>query len=148
MNRSLSLLRPLGSRSFVASRLARPTALHPSFTKLTLRAYATKSEIAAEEIAKANHHVDNQNATSSAKEEVRNFLMRSAFGACVEGDLADLQIKGAARDVASMIGGGGQYQSLGMETSSHGHGGSITEDFVSLNLILCLPPRGSGRADK
>jgi hypothetical protein len=31
-----------------------------------------------------------------------------------------------------MIGGGGQYQSLGMETSSHGHGGSITEDFVSL----------------
>jgi hypothetical protein len=30
-----------------------------------------------------------------------------------------------------MIGGGGQYQSLGMETSSHGHGGSISEDFVS-----------------
>jgi hypothetical protein len=47
-------------------------------------------------------------------------------------DDADLQIKGAARDVASMIGGGGQYQSLGMETSSHGHGGSITEDFVSV----------------
>jgi len=35
-----------------------------------------------------------------------------------------------------MIGGGGQYQSLGMETSSHGHGGSITEDFVSPNLLL------------
>jgi hypothetical protein len=35
-----------------------------------------------------------------------------------------------------MIGGGGQYQSLGMETSSHGHGGSITEDFVSPNLFL------------
>jgi hypothetical protein len=33
-------------------------------------------------------------------------------------------------------GGGGQYQSLGMETSSHGHGGSITEDFVSLFLFL------------
>jgi hypothetical protein len=30
-----------------------------------------------------------------------------------------------------MIGGGGHYpQALGMETSSHGHGGSITEDFV------------------
>ena len=48
-----------------------------------------------------------------------------------------MQIKGAARDVASMIGGnGGQYQSLGMETSSHGHGGSITEDFVSLSPAL------------
>jgi hypothetical protein len=51
--------------------------------------------------------------------------------------VTDLQIKGAARDVASMIGGGGgQYQSLGMETSSHGHGGSITEDFVSPILFL------------
>lgn len=32
-----------------------------------------------------------------------------------------------------MIGGSGTYPSsaLGMETSSHGHGGSITEDFVS-----------------
>ena len=126
MNRSLSLLRPLGSRGFVASRLARPTALQPSFTKLTLRAYATKSEIAAEEIAKANRHVDNQNATSSAKEEVIDVLL-------LRETKTDLQIKGAARDVASMIGGnGGQYQSLGMETSSHGHGGSITEDFVSL----------------
>jgi hypothetical protein len=72
MNRSLSLLRPLGSRGSAASRLARPTALHPSFTKLTLRAYASKSDsgASAEDISKANHHVDNQNATSSAKEEV------------------------------------------------------------------------------
>lgn len=70
MNRSLSLLRPLGSRSFVASRLARPTALQPAFTKLTMRAYASKSGSSAEDISKANHHVDNQNATSSAKEEV------------------------------------------------------------------------------
>lgn len=33
-----------------------------------------------------------------------------------------------------MIGGSGTYptaSALGMETSSHGHGGSITEDFVS-----------------
>jgi hypothetical protein len=58
---------------------------------------------------------------------------------CRSGDDADLQIKGAARDVASMIGGGGgQYQSLGMETSSHGHGGSITEDFVSLPPLYLL----------
>lgn len=36
-----------------------------------------------------------------------------------------------------MIGGSGTYataSALGMETSSHGHGGSITEDFVSLTL--------------
>jgi hypothetical protein len=48
-----------------------------------------------------------------------------------------------------MIGGGGQYQSLGMETSSHGHGGSITEDFVCLLLYLHLdggrPIRRGGR---
>lgn len=54
----------------------------------------------------------------------------------------DGKVKGTARDFASMIGGGGQYQSLGMETSSHGHGGSISEDFVShveLRLsLVCL----------
>jgi len=105
---------------------------------LTLRAYATKSEIAAEEIAKANHHVDNQNATSSAKEEVS--LSRSSSIKNQDKKETDSQFKGAARDVASMIGGGGgQYQSLGMETSSHGHGGSITEDFVS------VPPYHSAR---
>jgi len=43
-----------------------------------------------------------------------------------------------------MIGGGGQYQSLGMETSSHGHGGSITEDFVSSRLVFVMCNR-SGR---
>jgi hypothetical protein len=47
-----------------------------------------------------------------------------------------------------MIGGSGHYpQTLGMETSSHGHGGSIREDFVSLTLKVegeGLSERGFG----
>lgn len=45
----------------------------------------------------------------------------------------DTQIKGATRDLASMIRGSGHYppSTLASETSAHGHSGSITEDFVS-----------------
>lgn len=82
MNRSLHLLRPLSASSRGLSTQVRPLSLalrpQPSQPRqltpilqlsLLSRAYATKSSD-AENQAKANPNVDEQNATSSAREEV------------------------------------------------------------------------------
>lgn len=60
-------------------RAIRPTALQPAFTRLNLRAYASKTgqegvtsgSSGTAEVPKENPHADQQNATSSAAEEVR-----------------------------------------------------------------------------
>jgi hypothetical protein len=81
MNRSLSLLRPL-NRGLLAPRLVRPTVLSPAFSNLRLRAYASKTgqegvksgSSGTAEVPKENPHADQQNATSSAAEEVCLFF--------------------------------------------------------------------------
>ena len=84
MNRSLNLIRPFSATSRGLSTHVRPMSLalrpQPSTPiqagRITIhglllrRAYASKPTSDAENQSKANHHVDPQNATSSAAEEV------------------------------------------------------------------------------